>query len=329
MAIRITTVEEAIELTGIKILVHGLAGSGKTVLCATANETTMIINVEAGLLSLKKFLRENPKYQKKIKVATIESITDLEELRDHFQQSPEPLCSWICIDSASEIAEQIIGDEKKMNADKRAAYGNLTDRMLECFRDFRNLPGYNVCFTCKQAVEMIDDKPRYVPSFPGRQIGPAVPYLFDEVFALRVEDEEPDADGKINQYRVLQTSRDVRYEAKDRSGELDQFEIPNLEHIKNKIERGVNQNQKQQNKDALQDVEDFQIENFEEDCYYYHPESDSVLEFKQGEKIPSDDPDFNLCKQISKEEYEQILEKQKTEAQQEPEPEKTGPSIIE
>ena len=100
-------------------------------------------------------------------------------------------------------------------------------------------------------------------------------------------------------------------------------------HIKNKIERGVNQNQKQQNKDALQDVEDFQIENFEEDCYYYHPESDSVLEFKQGEKIPSDDPDFNLCKQISKEEYEQILEKQKTEAQQEPEPEKTGPSIIE
>lgn len=309
MAIRITTVEEAIEDTGLKILVHGLAGSGKTILCATANETTMIINVEAGMLSLRKFLRKNPQYRKKIKVATIDDIVDLENLRDQFKNSEAQLCKWICIDSASEIAEQIIGDEKKISRDKREAYGNLTDRMMECFRDFRNLAGYNVVFTSKQAIEIIDEKPRYVPSFPGRQIGPAVPYLFDEVFALRVE-EEIDSDGNTSQYRVLQTSRDVRYEAKDRSGELDMFEAANLEHIKNKIEQVHEEPVPEIKKWSEEVLTDEEPKVFEEDRYYYHSESDWAFSVEKGDPIPKDG-DFLLSEEITKEKYLELTKKEK------------------
>jgi len=65
---------------------------------------------------------------------------------------------------------------------------------------------------------------------PGNKLGPPLPYLFDEVFALRVEEAQ---DGSL--YRVLQTSRDIMYEAKDRSGALDLYEPPKLHHIYKKI----------------------------------------------------------------------------------------------
>jgi len=61
-----------------------------------------------------------------------------------------------------------------------------------------------------------------------------ISYLFDEVFALRVETDE-----NGNLYRVLQTGRDRNYDAKDRSDALDLFEEPNLKKIKNKIKAHI------------------------------------------------------------------------------------------
>jgi len=235
MTINFETVDEAIEDNGIKILTHGMAGSGKTVLCATAGMSTIIISAEAGLLSLKKFLNQKPDYKKFIKIITIKSFDELEDTLEMLQDNVQ-LSDWLMLDSVSEIAEQILSSEKKESKDPRKAYGNLTDKMLDKMRDFRDLPGYNVHMTCKQVreVDVDTERTRFVPSFPGRQVGPAIPYLFDEVFALRVEEEEDD-DGDMSEFRTLQTSRDVHYEAKDRSGELEQFEPPNLNKLLYKI----------------------------------------------------------------------------------------------
>lgn len=221
MAIKITSVAEAVEDNGLKILVHGLAGAGKTVLCATTGANTIILSAEAGLLSI----RNAPK---NIKVMKIESIEDLDEAYEFFKDSH--VCDWIALDSITEIAEQILANEKKENKDPRAAYGMLTERMMEKMRQFRDLPKYNVIMTSKQSRQEDDGMVSFVPMMPGRQVGPQIPYLFDEVFALRVEQDE---DG--NDYRVLQTSRDAKYEAKDRSGALEMFEKPNLRKILEKI----------------------------------------------------------------------------------------------
>jgi hypothetical protein len=70
----------------------------------------------------------------------------------------------------------------------------------------------------------------YSPSLPGAKLGQQIPFLFDEVFALRVE---ADAEGKPQ--RWLQTATDFNYVAKDRSGRLDPFEAPSLAGIAAKI----------------------------------------------------------------------------------------------
>ena len=136
------------------------------------------------------------------------------------------------LDSISEIAEVVLAYERSQTKDPRQAYGQLQDQMNALIRKFRDLPRYNVLMTCKQQ-RMSDDlagTTMYMPAMPGAKLAQNIPYLFDEVFALRVERDE---EGKA--YRVLQTNRDAQYEAKDRSGKLDLFEKPNLKHIKAKI----------------------------------------------------------------------------------------------
>lgn len=45
-------------------------------------------------------------------------------------------------------------------------------------------------------------------------------------------------------------------------------------------------------------------EVFEKDSYFYHPESESYAMWKKGQVIPHTDPDFNLCYEVTKEEYD-------------------------
>ena len=227
MPLEIQTVMDAIGDNGIKILVLGPAGAGKTVLCATTGEKTIIISAEAGLLSLKKYAEDNPEAFKKIRVVTVKNMND-------FADSDDQLCDWLCLDSISEIAEQILSEEKESaGRDPRKAYGELQDKMAKLLRAFRDLDGYNVVMTAKQELIRDGDTDRtmYRPMLPGQKLPQAIPYMFDEVFALRVEHDEEDD----SSYRILQTGKDYKYEAKDRSGVLDMFEPPNLKKVADKI----------------------------------------------------------------------------------------------
>jgi hypothetical protein len=225
MAFKITTIHQSTEEQGLKVLVHGPAGAGKTVLCGTTGvpEKTLILSAEAGLLSL----RSHPEAQK-FAVAKIETIEDLIEA--HEKLLIENPFDWVCLDSISEIAEQVLSHQKTVSKDGRAAYGNLNDIMLKLLRDFRDLP-CNVYMSCKQSRELNEDLGRtlFVPSMPGRSLSQGISYLFDEVFALRIDRDE---DGP---FRVLVTQADGRHEVKDRSGILDAVEVPSLSHIYNKI----------------------------------------------------------------------------------------------
>ncbi|WP_197224456.1 AAA family ATPase [Lysinibacillus sphaericus] len=51
------------------------------------------------------------------------------------------------------------------------------------------------------------------------------------------------------------------------------------------------------------------VKVFDEDSYYFHPESDSYLKYKKGDVVP-DDPDFEHCNPISKEEYEKGIKEE-------------------
>ena len=54
MAIQLISAKDAALQNGIKVLIYGPAGAGKTVFCTTApdNEKTLMISAEGGLLSI-------------------------------------------------------------------------------------------------------------------------------------------------------------------------------------------------------------------------------------------------------------------------------------
>jgi phage nucleotide-binding protein len=223
MAITLKSTRDA-ALDGIKILVHGPAGAGKTSLCGTTGGSTLIISAESGLLSLRAF---------DIPVLEVKTLDQLYEAYQFVTETDEGKAfQWVCLDSISEIAEVVLNHEKKTAKDPRQAYGALAEKMTDILRAFRDLPGRNVYFACKQ--ERTKDEQSgamlYFPSMPGNMLKQGVGYFFDEVFALRVE---KDADG--NPTRWLQTNRDYNYEAKDRSGSLDMFEPADLSAIAAKI----------------------------------------------------------------------------------------------
>jgi len=222
------------------MLVYSGAGAGKTSLCATAPRP-VVISAEAGLLSLsprniaRMYGENNPNITYDIATMQVTTLAQLVEAyayladprsgaRDHF--------STICIDSLTELAEVMLANLKQTKTDPRQAYGELIDKMGALVRQFRDLPGYHVYMTAKSEFSKDEGSgmTKYQPSMPGTKLGQQLPYLFDEVFHLGVNRTT-----KGDSYRYLLTQPDMQYVAKDRSGSLDEMEMPALYNIINKI----------------------------------------------------------------------------------------------
>lgn len=218
---RVTSTKDYLN-NGVKILVHGQAGIGKTCLCASLPDP-IIISVESGLLSLASL---------DIPVIEVKTLDDLGEAHEWLSKSDEAKkYRSICLDSVSEIADVVLNDEKNKEKDPRKAYGNMQDIMADVLRAFRDLSGKNIYFSAKQ--ERVQDESGrllFGPSMPGQKLAQQIPYLFDEVFAYQVV---KDTNGVPT--RMLLTQPDGISVAKDRSGKLDMFEAPDLGAIINKI----------------------------------------------------------------------------------------------
>ena len=142
---------------GLKVLVYGQAGCGKTTLSKTLPKP-IVLSAEGGLLSLK---------DDNIPFIEIKSMDDLHEAYEWVNKSKD--YESVVLDSISEIAEVVLSHEKKINKDGRAAYGEMDTQLSEMGRML------------------------YFPSLPGNKTAQKLPYFFDEVLALRIEKDE---DGK-------------------------------------------------------------------------------------------------------------------------------------
>jgi phage nucleotide-binding protein len=223
MAIKLTTTREAAQSNGIKMLVYGGAGSGKTTLASTTGGKTLIVSAESGLMSLR---------DHDIDAIEVSTIDDVFEAYQYVQSGDGLAYEWICLDSLSEIAEACLAAEKKNTQDPRAAYGETAEKMLRLIKEFRDLPQRNIYMSAKMSREKDESTGAFLygAMMPGRQLGPQLPYLFDLVCAMRCE---TNAEGES--VRSLQTFKDLQYDCKDRSGVLESFESPNLSTIRSKI----------------------------------------------------------------------------------------------
>jgi phage nucleotide-binding protein len=221
MAINVKTTG-SLSAGGVKVLVYGQAGAGKTSLIKTL-PSPIVLSAEGGLLSIQ---------DANLPYIEIASMDNLREAYQWLTESEDAKgFQSVALDSISEIAEVCLNHEKKVNKDPRAAYGAMQEQMADIIRAFRDLPGRHVYMSAKLEKSQ-DEQGRmlYAPSAPGNKTGQSLPYFFDEVLALRVE---RDADGVAQ--RALMCDSDGLWQAKDRSGKLSAWEAPDLGAIISKI----------------------------------------------------------------------------------------------
>ena len=209
-----------IALRGVTLLVYGQSGVGKTTLIKTIPGRKLILSAEGGLLSLQ---------GTDIQYVDIHTMDELTEAFNHVVEHLEDF-DCIILDSLSELAEVILSSEKKESKDVRQAYLGMQDQIMDLARAFRDLP-VTVYMTAKQErVQSDSGRLLFGPSMPGQKLSQQLPYIFDEVLALRSETNENNEN-----IRFIQTFSDSSWCSKDRSGKLDAYEDADLGKILTKI----------------------------------------------------------------------------------------------
>lgn len=224
MAISLKTTG-SLSANGVKLLVYGAAGAGKTSLIPTLPQP-IVLSAEGGLLSIQ---------DADVPFIEIASMDELKEAYTWLTESKEAQgYQSVALDSISEVAEVVLNHEMRKNKDGRAAYGEMNTTMNELIRAFRDISGKHVYMSAKLDKSQ-DEMGRmlYGPSMPGKSLTQGLPYFFDEVLALRVE---KDAEGSPQ--RALMSDSDGLWLAKDRSGKLGAWETPDLGAIIKKIGGG-------------------------------------------------------------------------------------------
>jgi len=223
MAIKFTTTKQSSDY--IRCIVYGPSGIGKTMMAKTA-PAPVIISSENKLISLK---------DEEIPVIQVHDHIDLEEAYNFLVTNKKAAgFKTIVLDSISDIAEVVLEYFRKNpvdgNTHPQAAYGSLAEVLLPLIKKFRDIPNRHVYFIAK--AKRIKDEYTGVtswnPMMPGQQLGPALPYLFDFVFAMRMGETD-----KGVKYRYLQTEGDIQWLAKGIET-LNAIEEPNLIKIFNK-----------------------------------------------------------------------------------------------
>jgi|APSaa5957512493_1039668.scaffolds.fasta_scaffold01198_2 hypothetical protein len=204
---------KSVHKDGVKFLMYGSSGVGKTTLISTAKDP-FIISSESGLLSLAEL---------DIPYGEVKTEADLAEAFKYAVGSDHET---ICLDSLSDIAESILSEYKDKFTDGRQAYGKLNDIMGKYIRKFRDIKGKHVYFTAKEAKAEINGVAIAQPSMPGASLTTNLPYYFDCVLRL-----EANKKGE----RIVHTASTFTQVCKDRSNKLDKTESPDLGHIISKI----------------------------------------------------------------------------------------------
>lgn len=217
MAIELKRTKD-VHSNGVKMIVFGQAGSGKTTLIKTL-PNPVTLSAESGLLSLQ---------DQDLPYIEVTSYEKLQEAYEWLATGEGQQFESVALDSISEIAEVVLNKEMEESKDGRKAYGEMGRKMQVIIRAFRDLPGRNVYMTAK-LEKSTDEQGRmmYSPSMPGNTIGQMLPYFFDDIFALRVE-----KDGEGNPQRSLQCQPDGLWYAKDRGAiQLPMWMAPDLGEI--------------------------------------------------------------------------------------------------
>lgn len=222
----------------IKMIIFGCSGSGKTTLCSTINEPTLIISAESGLLSLAHKDCDVIEINTDDNGEIIPKEKRIDRLVEVYRYLLTEECSkkykWICIDSLTEIGQNLYEKLKCIYPEKKDSinlWGDYFNTIRGLIKSFRDLNKYNILFTALSLNEKDDIGRQSIAIDINGKISQQLPQFFDEVLYLHIRKGE----NNTTERRLLCKPIEYVPIVKDRSGKLEDLEEPNLEKIINKI----------------------------------------------------------------------------------------------
>lgn len=212
---------------GVKAIIYGPAGTGKTPILNTAPRPVLLAT-EAGLLSMRGS-----------SIPTFEGYTTqrIDEFFKWFFNSAETKnFDTLGIDSGSQMADVYLnaalsGSSKGGNkVHGQAAYGEMARNTMEHLRTLYYTRYKHVYLICKEEIADVDYKSIRRPYFPGKVLPIDVPHLYD--FILRLA--KTNVPGHIGETLAFQCNGEMNIMARNRTGNLFDFEEPHFGKLINK-----------------------------------------------------------------------------------------------
>lgn len=222
---------------GIKSIVYGMAGSGKTPLINTAPNVVMLAT-EPGLLSMR---------NSSIPVFEANTVPKIKEFFEWLFKSAETKnFDSVAVDSITNLAEIYLANCLKTIKHGMQAYGKMSEDVFELVNSLYYLENKHIILLAKEGVRdngrttIIDggivtteDVKQKIPSFPGQDLNRRIPYLFDNVFHLG----KATVVGQVGKINALRTKEIDTIFARERSGVLSELEPPDINYIINKSQQ--------------------------------------------------------------------------------------------
>jgi len=207
---------------GVKAVVYGGPGGGKTPICVTTSPRPVALMCEPGFLSLRGS-----------NVPTFPAFNPprIAEFFQWFMNSNESKnFDTLVVDSISQAAEIHIdaqtgqkskGGEKKHG---QQIYGEMAEVMMKYINDLYFMQAKHIILIAKQEIIDLNGMQYKRPYFPGKVLPVRVPHLFDVITNLS-NHLVPGVNGPTKAFR---TREDFGQMGRDRSGRLNEFEPPNM-----------------------------------------------------------------------------------------------------
>jgi len=213
---------------GVKSIVFGGPGSGKTPLINTAPRPVLLVT-EPGMLSMR---------SSNIPCFEAFTIPQIDEFFEWLSKSPEAKnFDTLGVDSMSNIAELKLADEIKKQKHGMKAYGEMSQYVMAKANLLYYLPQKHIVLICKQTQTengkqtMIQDGTIVTepimqkrPYFPGKELNTLIPHLYDNVMHLA----EVSIPGVQKPQRALRTKEIPEVFSRDRLGNLNELEPADL-----------------------------------------------------------------------------------------------------
>jgi len=196
---------------GIKAVIYGPAGSGKTPIVNTAPRP-LLLAVEPGLLSMR---------TSTVKTWLAPDTKRIDEFFNWFFNSAEAKnFDTLAIDSSSQMCDIALQEAKKTERHGLQQYGKMAEYVEPYMRRLYFLPEKHMYLIAKEETQ---DSGMRRPYYPGKQLPVSIPHLYDCI--LRVAKVSIPNVGETTAFQC-NGSYDVL--ARNRTGILDTFEPPDF-----------------------------------------------------------------------------------------------------